>query len=128
MSSVLKMDLQLIVQLCTFAGFRESSKNTVMAEWKREVVWCVEMCFFFCVHIICCMCIHTSAAIVRHVFVHTLCVSVCIFMDAQLPAQIWHLMVGSFEEWRNLRGCLKYCVVIGIALSSVSSINVQFSI
>lgn len=59
---------------------------------------------------------------------HYVCVCVCIFMDARLPAQIWRLVACSFEGWRNLRGRLKYCAVIGIALSSVSSINVQFSI
>lgn len=60
--------------------------------------------------------------------VHIMSLCVCIFMDARLPAQIWRLVVRSFEGWRNLRGRLKYCAVIGIALSSVSSINVQFSI
>lgn len=42
--------------------------------------------------------------------------------------RIWRSVACSFEGWRNLRGRLKYCAVIGIALSSVSSINVQFSI
>lgn len=53
------------------------------------------------------------------------CTRSCAFMDAPLPA---NLVACSFEGWRNLRGRLKYCAVIGIALSSVSSINVQFSI
>lgn len=57
-----------------------------------------------------------------------LCVSVYLFMDARLPSQIWRLVAHPFEGWRNWRGRLKYSAVIGIALSSVSSINVQFSI
>lgn len=68
--------------------------------------------------------IHASAALCGYY----VSVCVCIFMDARLPAQIWRLVARSFEGWRNLRGRLKYCAVIGIALSSVSSINVQFSI
>lgn len=62
------------------------------------------------------------------VFVRTSFLRACIFMDALLPAQIWRSVACSFEGWQNLRGRLKYCAVIGIALSSVSSINVQFSI
>lgn len=50
-----------------------------------------------------------------------------VFIDAQSPAQTWHLAARSFEEQRNLRGP-KCHEVIGLALSSVSSINVQFSI
>lgn len=56
------------------------------------------------------------------------CVCVRVYLWMLDCLQIWRLVACSFEGWRNLRGRLKYCAVIGIALSSVSSINVQFSI
>lgn len=96
---------------------------------------------FFCVYLISLLILNASVLSVLSVLVCTFkpqqqwCVfvrasflCVCIFMDALLPAQIWRLVAHSFEGWQNLRGRLKYCAVIGIALSSVSSINVQFSI
>lgn len=64
------------------------------------------------------------------------CMCVCVCTDVRAHMRLWMLhclkiwrsVACSFEGWRNLRGRLKYCAVIGIALSSVSSINVQFSI
>lgn len=83
-----------------------------------------------------------ASAVVVSVYIHATTVVVCrmfvahvmfrcvftVSPDAQFPASICHLVARSFEGWRNLRGRLKYCAVIGVALSPLSSINVQFSI
>lgn len=59
---------------------------------------CVKNQSFFSPSCLSCVHFHAWPASARHVFVHTFCVSLCIFMDAQLPAQTWHLVACSFEE------------------------------
>lgn len=75
-------------------------------------------CFLNCT--ISLLLMHNALCTLKHIM--------CIFKDAQLPSQIWQTIACSFEEWQNFRERLKYCVVIGMTLSLVSSINVQFSI
>lgn len=80
-----------------------SSKRGLYFHTEEDM--CVKISlFFFSLPPSClsCMCFHAWAASVRHVFVHTFCASLCIFMDAQLPAQTWHLAACSFEEQRKL--------------------------